>query len=243
MDVNGYFILFGYKITWYAILGLVGMTAAFFLCYKRSKRFKISKDDVINMTAYAMIGVLAGAKLLALICAAPFFIHNWDKIIWNLRTVEIFIGTGFVFYGGLAGCIASIYIYCRQYKVDFKNALDLAVPAIPLFHFFGRIGCFTAGCCGGVDGFPLQLVEAGLNLMIFVAMLIIQNKSILRGKTIYFYLIIYPACRFILEFFRGDPGRGFIWVMSVSQWISLFLFIFSAVRLFQLFHKKHTKIF
>lgn len=40
------------------------------------------------------------------------------------------------------------------------------------------------------------------------------------------YLIFYAVLRFIIEFFRGDVGRGFIMGgISVSQGISLLLLI------------------
>ena len=51
------------------------------------------------------------------------------------------------------------------------------------FIFFGRLGCFTAGCCYGIGGFPVQLVEAAINLMIFAVIILVQNQDKLRGKT------------------------------------------------------------
>jgi phosphatidylglycerol:prolipoprotein diacylglycerol transferase len=31
------------------------------------------------------------------------------------------------------------------------NFIDIVTLTIPLFHFFGRIGCFLGGCCFGVE--------------------------------------------------------------------------------------------
>ena len=50
----------------------------------------------------------------------------------------------------------------------------------------------------------------------------IQNRGAFKGRTIYCYFIMYPVCRFILEFFRGDLIRGSVGVLSTSQFISLF---------------------
>ena len=41
--------------------------------------------------------------------------------------------------------------------------------------------------------------------------------------------------RFVLEFFRGDPERGFVGPLSVSQWIAIVLIVF-ALRI--IFYKK-----
>ena len=243
MDLKRCLAALGYEATWYSILGCAGLAAAFLLCYARKRRFGIPGDDVVNMTAYAILGSLAGAKLLALACAAPDLIQNWDRIVWNLKTIEILIGTGFVFYGGLIGCIIAIRVYCRTYGTDLEDSLEMTAPAIPLFHIFGRIGCYTAGCCRGIDGFPLQLVEAAINFVIFSVLIMIQNRGAFKGRTIYCYFIMYPVCRFILEFFRGDPERGFIGPLSVSQWISLIFLFIGVKNLLPVFHKKHTKIF
>lgn len=38
-------------------------------------------------------------------------------------------------------------------------------------------------------------------------------------------MIFYSAGRFILEFFRGDLGRGSVGSISTSQLIAIFLFV------------------
>lgn len=105
----------------------------------------------------------------------------------------------------------------------------MTAPAIPLFHIFGRIGCYTAGCCGGIGGFPLQLVEAAINLVIFSVLIMIQNRGAFKGRTIYCYFIMYPVCRFILEFFGEIRKEGSSGRCPVSQWISL-IFLFIGVK-------------
>ena len=81
---------------------------------------------------------------------------------------------------------------------------DILAVIIPIFHFFGRIGCFFAGCCYGkitnsnisviytnkIDNtivtasrIPTQLIEAGLNFVLFLCILIfyfIWNHSFLH---------------------------------------------------------------
>ena len=37
------------------------------------------------------------------------------------------------------------------------------------------------------------------------------------------YILLYAPVRFILECFRYDPERGFLFGLSISQWISLLL--------------------
>ena len=200
------------------------------MSYFRSDRFGVSRDAVIDLVTYSVIGAFVGGKLLAWINLLPWLGENWDRIIWSWVTISSLIRAGFVFYGGLDGMILAFYIYCRRHGEDFGAVMELVAPAIPLFHAFGRFGCFTAGCCYGVGGFPLQLVSVGLNAVIFFIIIILQNRGLMQGRTIYLYFLLYSFCRFIIEFFRGDMGRGFIGPLSISQWISIFLFAFAAFR-------------
>ena len=83
-------------------------------------------------------------------------------------------------------------------KMDMKKTTDFLAPIIPLFHFFGRIGCFLSGCCYGIESkigftykyslvesannvnrFPIQLVEVSYNMIIFVVLTILYKKSTL----------------------------------------------------------------
>ena len=49
---------------------------------------------------------------------------------------------------------------------------------------------------------------------------------------IFYYMLMYPAARFVLEFFRGDAIRGFLFGLSTSQWISIGLFAVAVWKLF-----------
>lgn len=228
MIMNNYISIFGKNISFYAILGFIGLMAALFLCLKRRTRYGIEKDDIVNLMAYSIVGIIVGSKLLALVCMIPQFVEYWDRIQWNSEFVGILFQSGFVFYGGLAGSILAFYLYCRQFKIPFGRVMELIAPAIPLFHFFGRIGCYTAGCCGGIGGFPLQLVEAFGNFLIFALIIYIQDRRRSFDGTFPLYMLTYGCMRFVLEFFRGDPERGFIGPLSVSQWISIAVVLIGA---------------
>ena len=151
------------------------------------------------------------------------------------------IGGGFVFYGGLFGGLLGAYIYCRMYKLSFYNFLQAAVPVVPLIHGIGRIGCFCAGCCygraapppwgiafthaiagpNGVPLLPVQLWEAGAELVIFAFLLWYAGRAAGPGQMLRAYVFCYAPVRFVLEWFRGDPARGMYGPLSTSQWLSL----------------------
>ena len=74
----------------------------------------------------------------------------------------------------------------------------------------------------GVSRFPVQLVEAAWNLVLFLLLARLQRRG--RDRLLPLYLALYAPARFLLEFLRGDAYRGIFLGLSTSQWISLFLF-------------------
>ena len=132
-----------------------------------------------------------------------------------------------------AGCI----LFSRLKGLNIKDMLDLSVPGYSIFHAFGRIGCFFAGCCygkistwgvpmqnePGILRIPVQLIES-FTLFLLFGYLISSEK---RRKNNLFkrYIICYATCRFLLEFLRGDVIRGRCLLFSTSQWISLLIFL------------------
>jgi phosphatidylglycerol:prolipoprotein diacylglycerol transferase len=65
---------------------------------------------------------------------------------------------------------------------------------------------------------------------------------LLRGKVFYLYLAIYAFVRFFDEFLRGDALRGFVFGLSTSQFISIFIEAFAlAMLLLPIIKKKYTE--
>ena len=80
-----------------------------------------------------------------------------------------------------------------------------------------------------VHRFPIQLVEAGFNLILFSVLLTLYKKERINGKLIYIYLLSYSVARFFFEFLRGDDYRGFLFGLSTSQIISILIIIFVGI--------------
>ncbi len=241
-----YINIFGRQIATYGFIIVLGiilgtMIAVFYF----SKFNKVKKDDVFYSILYGVVGVVIGAKLLYLLTNIPLLLKS-ENI---LNTLLQMLSGGFVFYGGLIGGILGIFIYSKQFKIEFKSLILTIVPVIPLVHAIGRIGCLCAGCCYGMEYhgfgaiifhnsifapneiplFPTQIVECICNLLIFAILTITYKKFIGTYKTVGLYCILYSIVRFILEFFRGDLIRGIYLGLSTSQWISISLLIFGII--------------
>lgn len=215
----------------YMLLSAIGFIAAFIFFYIRVSK-KIRKLHIIQLGIFSVLGLAIGSRILFLLTRLPYIIKGEEKIL------SVIINGGFVFYGGLIGAITGIFLYSKLRKWNFKETINMITPCFPLFHFFGRIGCFLSGCCYGIKSsvgfsmmtepevkrFPVQLVESLCCLTIFILLLIIEKRKE-NANLCKFYLISYAVVRFLLEFLRGDSVRG-IWIgLSTSQWISLVIIL------------------
>jgi len=73
---------------------------------------------------------------------------------------------------------------------------------------------------------PVQLYEAGVNLVVYAVLVWLFRKRLRPGMVMAVYLMLYAMGRFTLEFWRGDRGeRLAVWQFSIGQFISLPLFL------------------
>ena len=247
--------IFGKVISMYNIMIIIGIVFCLLYTIYICKKKNIDDNKIIKVLLVGLIGVFIGGHLLYALTRIDLIILFISKI-HRVDSFKLFIDCmfeifgGSVFYGGLIGGLISSYIYIKKTKLDMNVVGDLCAPIIPLFHMFGRIGCFLTGCCygiqsnigitykhalielaNGVSRFPIQLVEASYNLLLFIILIIFYRKDKFKGKLIHIYLILYSIGRFIFEFFRGDTYRGFIFGISTSQFISILLLLFSVIML------------
>ena len=238
--------IWGFPLPMYGLLAMIGFMVALLAALKLTKVYELPRQDLLFSAVYMVIGIVIGAKLMYFITYIPRLIRNFDVFLEHPWEVIMLVFSGYVFYGGLIGGALGILIYAKQYKLDIFKFADVIAPVIPLFHAFGRVGCFLAGCCYGeeyhgifavqfpynelvpelssVERFPVQLMEAGLNFILFIIIYVYAMKKRKPGKTLGLYLIAYTFIRIITECFRGDIVRGVSQGgISTSQIISILL--------------------
>lgn len=249
-----YFTIFGKTIGLYPLISVIGVLLALFFAYRTAEKNKLDEIKMLFLMLIAYGGGVIGAHIL-------YGLVGFDQIIWfvrNINSIDSFgtfinrivaIFGGGVFYGGLLGGMAAGAIYFKKASLNAEYA-DIAITSVPLFHVFGRIGCFMGGCCYGIESsfgftytralvpeangvsrFPVQLLESLLCLLLFLAMYFLIKRRLLCGKLVPFYFISYGIIRFSLEFLRGDEIRGRWLIFSTSQWISIVLIIVGIIWL------------
>ena len=234
----------GYEIPSYGMMVEIGVLASLALLLLCCRKKKVGITDQLYFTAFILISTLFGAKGLYQLQHLSELWEKREVIFESWSSFLNYLGGGFVFYGGLlGGCVGAI-CYAKFFKVNAVKEAETFAIIVPLFHCFGRVGCFLAGCCYGIEYngpfavtftnalgapnhisfFPVQLAEAAANLLLFILLLAIDGR--LKKPLVNFgiYAVIYGILRFLLEFLRGDQVRG-VWLLSTSQWISLLLIV------------------
>jgi phosphatidylglycerol:prolipoprotein diacylglycerol transferase len=144
--------------------------------------------------------------------------------------------SGLAYYGGFLLAAPIGFWYLRRKQLGVLRVADLVTPFIALGLFFGRLGCFLAGCCygkactlpwavtfpGGLgDVHPTQLYESlgalGISAVLY---LVVRPRKRAHGQVLAAFLVLYGVLRFLLELLRDDE-RGALLGLSTSQWIGI----------------------
>lgn len=249
------FQVLGRTVGSYALCSFLGFGVAVAVATKLAKNIKIAFEDVILLMLTLGFGILIGGSFVYSLTNIEKIIFYTDIVIDKITTNRLSFSLikyilsdcfgGMVFYGGFIGATIALIIHIKFSKIcSIKPMTDIFAICVPLFHTFGRIGCFLGGCCYGVESefgfiaqnellpemsgirrFPVSLVESAFNFLIFLFLLYLFKKGKTSGKLLFIYMMIYPIVRFFLEFFRGDEIRGVFFGLSTSQWISIIIFV------------------
>jgi phosphatidylglycerol---prolipoprotein diacylglyceryl transferase len=223
-----------------------GYLAALWWITRSGKRQGLNPDLMMSLGLWAIVGAVLGAKLLMIVRTLPDYLSDPSQL-WSLSTLQ----SAGDFYGGFLGSLAAVSIYfARTPQLPVWQTADICAPAIALGQAIGRIGCFMAGddygsatavpwavtftepdayriggAPLGVALHPVQLYESAACLVLFVFLVWLSRRRKFRGQVILSYTLLYAAARFVLEFFRGDEDRGFVFggLLSTSQLIAIVL--------------------
>ncbi|MEI3262684.1 prolipoprotein diacylglyceryl transferase [Flavonifractor plautii] len=223
-----YLSLFGRLMPTYGVLGMAGLGFGLLAALLRCKRFGLSRDDCAYLYILGAVGALVGAKLLYLLPLLPRLAVELP-LLWEEpgEFYARYLSGGMVFYGGFFGGVAAAWGAAKYLRLRLSDFFPVLVPALPLVHAVGRVGCFCAGCCygraapppwgiafthaiagpNGVPLLPVQLWEAGAELVIFAFLLWYAGRAAGPGQMLRAYVFCYAPVRFVLEWFRGiRPG-------------------------------------
>jgi len=225
-------------INTYGTMIAIGTLVVISLLFKDKKCLQLVSEEVLaNGISLAIIVGLFGGRLLWFLEQAP-----------STRSIITFFS---VWYGGLSilGAVATLSIFIPLYffyhNIPILAISDRIALYLPIAHFFGRLGCYFAGCCYGIAtalpwgavyhsqnyfapyGIPIhptQLYSAALQLFLFIFLWKIKDNKNPHGVLLGYYLVGSSFCRFIVDFLRADRTLV-LGTMSSPQCIALFVMV------------------
>jgi len=233
-----------FPINTYGVFLALAFLCAILIAVKLAARDGLPREKIYDLSLWMLLASLIGSKVLMLFTEPEYRDHPLQLISLD------FLRSGGVFYGGLLGAIVTGYFLMKRYKLPWWKTADACAPGIAVGNFFGRLGCFSAGCCWGkpttlpwgvkftelgheITGVPIdvalhptQLYESFSMLIVFFFLLWLHKHKRFSGQVILLYALLYSIIRFLIEFLRDDP-RGDLFGLttrtglSTSQLISI----------------------
>jgi phosphatidylglycerol:prolipoprotein diacylglycerol transferase len=215
------------KIQYYAVTWL--LSAVLIYLFLRSnkiiKEIGLDNEEVNDMVfLYGLFfGAMCGGRI------GYMFFYGSDQLINDPFSLFYIWEGGLSFHGGLLGVIISLIVFCRRKNIEFLRLMDGVALSMPIGLGLVRIGNFLNGELFGkatnaewgfifpTDPFgilrhPSQLYESlGEGLLLFLILLLISQKTNIKGIVSSSFLIFYGSIRFIIEFFRQpDSHIGYV---------------------------------
>lgn len=241
------FTIFGFsiKLPSYGIFLAIAFSSGYWVSLWRAKKIGEDPKHIENLFLLIVLGSVLGSRLFHVAFEEPsYYAAHPEKII------AVWEG-GYTLYGALLSCLLVVFFYARKQRMDYFNFFDIAANGTALGIAIGRVGCFLAGCCWGkptqcflgvtfshpetfaairhTPVHPSQLYEAFGALLIFGYLQWRFRNRAYRGQIFFHGLSLYAVLRFLIEYFRGDEYRGYVFhgLISYSQLISLAILPFS----------------
>ena len=243
-----------FPVNTYGVFLAIAFLCAILITARLAERDGLPRDRVYDLCLWMLLAGLVGSKILMLFVEPEYRADPTQFISLD------FLRSGGVFYGGLLGAVGAGYLLMKRYKLPWWQTADACAPGIAIGNFFGRQGCFAAGCCWGkpttlpwgvkfselgheITGVPIdahlhptQLYESFAMLLVFFFLLWLHKRKRFSGQVVLAYALLYSVIRFAVEFVRDDPrgdilGLTTLTGLSTSQLISLVVGISALVIL------------
>jgi phosphatidylglycerol:prolipoprotein diacylglycerol transferase len=210
----------------------------------------IGVEPFLDVVSYGIVGII-GARVLHIITEW----HVYDSWIDLLKVWE----GGLSILGTVIALLIFIPWYTHKRNIPLLLMLDLCGLYAPLIHAIARIGCWSAGCCGGIAStmpwaiadeygcfvHPTQWYSSLIFLLGFCMMRWIVLPHYYRaGLMITLYVLLIGAERWTVDWWRGD--RIFMQALplfSVHQYVAIGLFLTGMVMWYCLIsrHERHER--
>jgi phosphatidylglycerol:prolipoprotein diacylglycerol transferase len=137
----------------YGLLIAGGFIVGIWLAQREGKRRGQDPEKIGDLTFWILVAAFVGSRVY-------YVLVNWrdyfeagtflaSTSFGRIPRVLVVWEGGLVFYGGFIASVLVAWLYMRRHGMHFLAHADTLIPSVALGHFFGRLGCYSAGCCWG----------------------------------------------------------------------------------------------
>ncbi|GEM_PF-3495303 len=195
--------MFGVSVSLYWLMHVIGVFLMIWICLIRAKQYKVSSTEAIITALYLAVSGYIGAKLL-------YTVENLQRVLQN----GIGIG-GVSFFGTVFFVPLAVYVYTKIRHKEPAVFLDYCTPSGLIMLAMIRTGCFMNNCCGSraymINGntvyFPIQLLEAVLDIILLIFILKTEEAKVHSGYRYALFMGGYGIIRMITEMVRKPTSQ------------------------------------
>ena len=230
------------SIQWYAIIIVIGIIVAFFVCDRLRKRFDITSDDFLDCLLYTIPVAFIGARLTYVLGDLDSFHSFYDVIaVWN---------GGLAIYGGVIFAAASVFVICKIKKCDWRSMLDIMAIGLLIGQIIGRWGNFVNIEVYGVStdlpwamgiGYygegaselvhPLFLYECLWNIIGLVLIYGYMDLRKFKGEVFLWYTAWYGLGRGLMEPLRNSEYNLHLFGVRIMMILAFLLFACATIAI------------
>lgn len=235
-----------FSIKTYGFFIAIGFLAGIAVAVKEAKRIHYDQQVVLDTAFYMILGAVVGSRLFYVLTHMSYYRQN------PLDMLKVWEG-GLTFYGGFILAVAACVWMAKKNSCGIWKTFDLFAPSLAIGVFFGRIGCFFAGCCYGRDCalpwavtftdpqslarlhmplHPTQLYCAAGSAVTLLLLLAMKDRKTFDGQLALTWIFCYSCFRLIEEMFRGDVRGDLLFgLYPASQVLAVLLAVLSLALL------------
>ena len=222
-----------FVVSWHGFFSFIAVALAVYLVGRWAPLRGIDPDAVYSIAIFAIIGGIAGARLVHVI-------DHWDFYQQNPADIFAIWAGGIGLWGGILGGFIGGAAYALIVKQPVGIIADLTAPALLLAQTIGRLGDIVNGehCaratnfimgfnwtnpasdarnCGaegvGVAVQPVIAYEMIWNMAALLLIWKLRGRMRPDGMLFVLYLALYSVGRFMISFARTDK----VWALGMQE--------------------------
>lgn len=212
----------------FGILVAIGILVGARLTKKRGRELGLVDEQVDSMITFVLVVGFIVAHLFDVLAYQTFGGHpSWKDILNPI--------SGFSSFGGFAGALIGLFIWCRRHKQPIMPYADSLAYGLATGWMFGRLGCFTAHDHPGMHTHFFLAVQypdgprhdLGLDEALWAALIALLFAWLRRrgkqplGLYVTLLTLAYAPVRFFLDFLRAtdvpEPDARYAG-LTPAQW-------------------------